>query len=109
MRNIGTTGLPAAEREDMAVLAAIELSLKRWRVAAVSPASDKVTRVDIAGGSADILSQQLERWRSQATAHLGRRVLAGTLSGSAWHHGDRDRPGQPSGQPPGPPGEDRPP
>ncbi|MBC7951967.1 MAG: hypothetical protein H7Z12_09160 [Rhodospirillaceae bacterium] len=30
MRSIGTTGLPAADHEDVRVLASIELSLKRW-------------------------------------------------------------------------------
>jgi len=74
MCNIGTTGLPAAEHEDMAVLAAIELSLKRWRVAAMSAASNKLMRVDIAGGGAAELSQRLEHWRSEAARRLGRPV-----------------------------------
>lgn len=74
MLNIGTTGLPAADYEDVRVLASIELSLKRWRIASVSPGVEKVSRVDIAGGDAAELLLRLERWRAECARRLGRPV-----------------------------------
>lgn len=74
MLSIGTIGLPAADHEDVDLLAAIELSLKRWRVAVASPASDKLIRKDIAGGDAAELVQWLEQWRSDNVRRLGRPV-----------------------------------
>ena len=74
MQNIGMIGLPAAGKEDGQVLASVELSLKRWRVAAVSHGVDKVSRVDIAGGDAAGLLQRLDRWRADCVRRLGRSV-----------------------------------
>jgi len=74
MHSIGTSGLPAADHENVRVLAAIELSLKRWRVASVSPGVEKISRVDITGGDAVGLSQRLERWRDECARRLGRAV-----------------------------------
>lgn len=74
MLSIGTTGLPAADYEDVRVLASIELSLKRWRIASVSPGVEKVSRVDIAGGDAAELLLRLERWRAECARRLGRPV-----------------------------------
>jgi hypothetical protein len=48
MLNIGTTGLPAADYEDVRVLASIELSLKRWRIVArFSPRLSRHTRLPV--------------------------------------------------------------
>jgi transposase len=74
MHSIGTTGLPAADHEDVRVLASIELSLKRWRVASVSPDVDKISRIDVAGGDAAGLLQRLERWGAECARRLGRPV-----------------------------------
>lgn len=74
MRSIGTTGLPVAHDEDVQVLASMELSLKRRRVASVSPAEDKLNRLDLPGGDAAGLLHRLERLRSDCVRHLGRRV-----------------------------------
>lgn len=74
MHGIDTNGLPAAGTEDVGVLASIELSLKRWRVVAVSPAAATLIRLDLAGGDAAGLVQRLERWRSDCLRRLNRPV-----------------------------------
>lgn len=74
MRSIDTNGLPAAEDRDEQVLAAIELSQKRWRVAGLVPAIDKISRIDLTGGDAQELLERLHRWQQEAARRLGRPV-----------------------------------
>ena len=74
MRSIDTNGLPAAEDRDAQVLAAIELSQKRWRVAGLVPAVDKISLVDLTGGDAAGVLERLRRWQQEAVRRLGRPV-----------------------------------
>lgn len=71
MQSIGTKRQPAAVHEDVRVLASIELSQKRWRVAGLAPDVDKISLVDVTGGDAHGLLEVLTRWRRGAELRLG--------------------------------------